>query len=84
LDVLRILRAMGSRELADGLLRLQRESVSAGVTGEAITLLGDLFGSTQAIGTQMVVRATERLEGPLVMAESCAALTQELLDLVGN
>jgi len=82
LDVLRLLRGIDSRRFADGLSRLRRESVSAEVTGEAITLLADLFGSARALGTQMAVRATERLEDPTVIGESCAALTRELLSLV--
>jgi len=64
------------------LLLLRRNPVSAEVTDEAVALLEDLFGSTRAVGTQMVIRATERLEDPTVIAESCAALTRELLDLV--
>jgi hypothetical protein len=82
LDVLRLLRGVESRRLADGLNRLRQESVSATVTDEAITLLADLFGAADAIGTLMAIRATERLEDPGVIAESCAALTQELLSLV--
>jgi hypothetical protein len=84
LDVLRLLRGIDSRRFADGLSRLRRESVSAEVTGEAITLLADLFGSARALGTQMAIRATERLEDPTVIGESCAALTRELLSLVGS
>jgi hypothetical protein len=82
LDVLRILRSVQSRDLADGLLLLRRNPVSAEVTDEAVALLEDLFGSTRAVGTQMVIRATERLEDPMVIAQSCAALTRQLLDLV--
>ncbi|MGE3510048.1 MAG: hypothetical protein AB7N65_14325 [Vicinamibacterales bacterium] len=82
LDVLRLLRGVESRRLADGLLRLRQESVSATVTSEAIAQLADLFGSPDAVGTQMAVRATERLEDPRVIAESCTALTRELLSLV--
>lgn len=84
LDVLRLLRGVESRRLADGLLRLREEPISAAVTGEAITLLADLFGETGAVGTQMVIRATERLEDPAVIAESCTALTRELQSLVAS
>ncbi len=84
LDVLRLLRGVESRRLAEGLRRLRQEPVSAPVTGEAITLLADLFGSARAVGTQMVIRATERLEDPAVIAESCTVLTRELLSLVGG
>ena len=82
LDVLRLLRVIPSRELAAGLRRLQGEMVSAEVTREAVAQLDALFGSTRSVGTQMAVRATERLEDPAAIAESCEALTRELLDLV--
>ncbi len=82
LDVLRLLRVIPSRELAAGLMRLQRETVPAEVTLEAIAQLDVLFGSTRSIGTQMAVRATERLEDPVIIAESCEALAREVLDLL--
>lgn len=84
LDVLRLLRGVDARRLADGLRRLRQEAVSAAVTGEAIPLLNELFGSNRAVGTQMAVRATERLEDPAVIAGSCAALVRELLSLVAT
>ena len=84
LDVLRLLRGVEARRLADGLRRLRQESVYAAVTGEAISLLEELFGSNRAVGTQMAVRATERLEDPSVIAESCVALVRELQSLVGG
>lgn len=82
LDVLRLLRGVESRRLADGLIRLCQESVSATVTVEAITQMADLFGATDTVGTQMAIRATERLEDARVVAESCTALTRELLSLI--
>ena len=82
LDVLRLLRVIPTRDLAAGLMRLQRETVSAEVTLEAIAQLDVLFGSTRSIGTQMAVRATERLEDPVIIAESCEALARELLDML--
>lgn len=82
LDVLRLLRGVDARGLADGLVRLGQEAVSAEVTTEAIALLADLFGSAGAVGTQMAIRATERLEDPAVIAASCAALVREVLALV--
>lgn len=84
LDVLRILRAVESRRLASGLDRLRRNDTSATVTAEAFAMLRDLFGSPRSPGSEMVVRATERLEDPAVIAASCAALTVELLDLINR
>jgi hypothetical protein len=82
--VLRLLRGVESRRLADGLMRLRQESLSETVTAEAIALLLDLFGVGHAAGTQMAIRAAERLEDPQMIAQSCAALTRQLLALVGR
>ena len=79
LDVLRILRAIPTKALAEGLGRLRADSRSGEVTREAIAHLGTLFGSVPAAGTQMVIRATERLEDPVEIARSCELLTTELL-----
>ena len=56
--------------------------VAGDVTREAVTHLQMLFGATTAPGTAMVVRATERLEDPDVMAASCVALVDELISLL--
>jgi hypothetical protein len=80
LDVLRILRTIPIRTLAEGLGRLQADSLSGEVTREALVHLGTLFGSVSALGTEMVIRATERLADPTEMARSCELLTTELLD----
>ncbi len=84
LDVLRLLRGVEPHRLAEGLIRLRQESISAAVATEAIDLLGNLFGSSDAVGTQMAVRATERLEDPRVIAASCVALARELLSLIAR
>jgi hypothetical protein len=79
LDVLRLLRAIPIEQLAASLQRLQHEPFSREVTREAIEHLYALFGNVDAPGTVMVVRATEGLEEPQPIAESCTALTDELI-----
>lgn len=79
LDVLRILRAIPTTTLATGLDRLRRDDLAGVVTREAMVLLRDFFGSRATTGTQMVVRATERLEDPETIAASCEALVHDLL-----
>ncbi len=83
LDVLRLLRAIRLEELASGLQRLQAAAFSRDVSLEAIEHLSALFGDVGAPGTGMVVRATEGLEDPHAIAESCVTLTQELLRALG-
>ena len=79
LDVLRLLRAIPVERLAQGLGQLGDSTLAGDVTHEAIEHLQALFGATSSPGTVMVVRATERLEDPSVMAASCAALTDDLI-----
>ena len=79
LDVLRLLRAIPVERLARGLRELGDSTLAGDVTREAIENLHALFGAISSSGTVMVVRATERLEDPSVMAASCAALTDDLI-----
>lgn len=79
LDVLRILRAVETTELLDGLRQLLQAEVSAAVTAAAIDSLSRLFGAPRSAGSQMAARAVVPLEDPGVIAESCAALTSDLL-----
>ena len=79
LDVLRLLRAIPVERLAQGLRELGDSTLAGDVTREAIEHLQALFGATSSSGTVMVVRATERLEDPSVMAASCVALADDLI-----
>jgi len=78
LDVLRLLRAIPVERLAYGLRELGDSTLAGDVTHEAIAHLQALFGAISSPGTVMVVRATERLEDPTVMAASCVALMDDL------
>jgi hypothetical protein len=80
LDVLRLLRAIPVESLSQGIRELGGSALAGDVTREAIaTHLEALFGATTSRGTVMVVRATERLEDPSVMAASCVALADDLI-----
>ena len=79
LDVLRLLRAIPVEGLAQCLRELGDSVLAGDVTHEAIAHLQALFGETTSAGTVMVVRATERLEDPGVMAASCVALADDLV-----
>ena len=79
LDVFRLLRAIPIERLTQGLRQLGGNALAGEVTREAISHLQGLFGTTNSAGTVMVVRATERLEDPTVMAASCAALSDDLV-----
>jgi len=82
LDVLRLLRAVPTEDLASTFKKLLATNVCSEVTREALAGLKDLFSTARGVGSQMAVRAA----GPLAVADeiaaSCAALTVDLLDAV--
>lgn len=79
LDVLRLLRAVSTDVMADGIHTLLNEEISAGVTEEALTFLRDLFSEPSRPGCQMAARAAAPLESENTITASCAVLTQDLL-----
>jgi len=78
-DVLRLLRGTTAADMAARLRQLRSEHISALVTEEAMTALGDLFGQPNSIGSQMAVRAARGLANPDEVAASCVALAKDLL-----
>ena len=84
LDVLRILRAIGTAELRDGLRRLQEAEVSARVADAAIKAIAELFLTMRSPGSQMAARSVVPFEDPDLIAQSCAALVSDLLIALGE
>lgn len=82
LDVLRLLRATTTEDLASRPRRLGEEEVSRPVTEQALRLLAELFARPEADGSQMAARATSGLEDAATITASCAALASELLEAV--
>jgi hypothetical protein len=82
LDILRILRAIPSEQLAERLDRLASSNLASPVTAEAITVLPTLFGTTTTEGVRMAVRAAGTSEDPATIASSLVALTADLLALL--
>jgi len=70
LDVLRLLRAVDTADLADRLTALASTDLSAGATEEAIGLLPNLFGSVESEGVAMTVRAVGAAEDSATIAAS--------------
>lgn len=84
LDVLRLLRGVTSSDLAGRIGRLLSEERSTEVCREALTLLTTLFGSRNAPGSKMVVRATAGLADAEEMALSCELLAGDLLSALDS
>jgi hypothetical protein len=79
LDILRLLQAVPTDVIADGVRTLLDEEISADVTEEALSFLRDLFSEPLRPGCQMAARAAVPLEPEDTIAASCAFLTQDLL-----
>jgi hypothetical protein len=79
LDVLRILQAADLGGLGMNLARLEQHALAGTVTGEARKHLRHLFGTPEAHGAAMAVRASVGLEEPATIAGACVALATELL-----
>lgn len=80
LDVLRILQATSTSDLAGRLRKLRDDSISADATDEAIARLEPLFGSPDALGVEMAVRAAGPDAHPETIAASLTVLVAELID----
>ena len=79
LDILRLLQAIETQPLSDGLRRLMHAEVSGGVTEEAVALLPSLFGTTDSEGVRLAVRAIVQAAEPKTAAASLVVLTNDLL-----
>jgi len=80
LDVLRIFQATSTSDLARRLKNLRDDPISADVTDEAMAHLGPLFGSIDATGVEMAVRAAGPDADPDTIAASLTLLVAELID----
>ncbi len=79
LDVLRLLQATETADLASRLKQLLGDELSASVTSEAIEKLTPLFGSADAVGVLMAIRAAEPGANPDFISASMPALISDLL-----
>jgi hypothetical protein len=79
LDVYRLLRAIPTHALRRRFLVLLADPLSRAAARLAQERFQQLFGHTNAPGTQMAVRAAAPLESPETLAASLAALSGDLL-----
>ena len=78
LDVLRLLRAVHTDDLAARLRTLGADKLAGRVTEEALELLPTLFGSPTGDGVVIAVRATGGAEDAATVAGSFVALVDDL------
>ncbi len=79
LDVLRILQAADLGQLGVTLAGLERHEIAGPITGEARLFLRSLFGTQDAHGSAMAVRASHEVENGATIAQSCETLASRLL-----
>jgi hypothetical protein len=79
LDVVRLLQATDTADLATRLGLLRRDSVAADATSETISILPELFGSVDTEGVAMAVGAAGTGPQSDVLAASLVALAEDLL-----
>jgi hypothetical protein len=79
LDVLRILQAADLGQLGATLAGLERHEVAGPITGEARPFLRNLFGTREAHGTAMAVRASHEVEDAATISGACVTLAARLL-----
>ncbi len=79
LDILRLLQAIDTEALAQGLVLLAAHKFSTEVTAEAMSQLTSLFGSPHDVGIRMAIRAARPSVEQDVIAASFAVLVSDLL-----
>ena len=84
LDILRILRAVATDDLARAIQALLAHPVARDVTASAVTFLERLFAEGSSRGSEMAARAAAPLEPADTIAASCAALTVDLLRTINK
>ena len=79
LDVLRLLRGIGTPELAGRWQKLLADARSEEAASSGRTLLETQFAKRGGVGVEMAVRSAGLLADPEEIAASCVALAQDLL-----
>ena len=79
-DIYRLLRAIGTAELAEEFRLLQTHGTSSRVTSQALSQCQDLFGARSDRGPELWVSYVGPLEDPAFIVESSVALSPDLLE----
>jgi hypothetical protein len=82
LDVLRLLRASETHELAGTFRRLLADDRAGGVTSEALVYVRALFAEPDATGLGLVGEAVAGPDDPAIVEASLRALTNDLLTAI--
>ena len=79
-DIYRLLRSIETTVMASEFGLLLSHEISSRVTSEALQKFRDLFGARSGKGAELVVQHIRGLEDSAFIAQSCVALSQDLLE----
>ena len=83
-DIYRLLRAIGTAELAEEFRLLQAHEISSRVTSQALSKFQDLFGARSDRGPELLVSHIGPLEDTAFIVESSVTLSQDLLEAIAQ
>lgn len=85
LDVQRLIQAVPTARIVEGLKGLLASHLSGEVTREALSMMTGLFQAPDSVGVQMMVRAagTDQ-EGADILKASLIALVSEIVEALGD
>jgi hypothetical protein len=83
-DAYRLLRAFDTAPLSDTFSMLLQDDISREVTQEALGQLEELFGTPDALGSQMAGRAEEGVGDPELVANAVSLLAGDLIRSLGT
>ncbi len=78
-DIYRLLVAIETPDLAETMQRLHADEISQEATTQALSYLGQLFASADALGATVAGRAEEGVGRPDTVSASVRFLAQDLL-----
>jgi len=84
LDVFRLMRAVNPPAFAVGFERLRESRLAAASTLWALDEFAKMFGASESVGVDMIVRATEGLMPEAEVRAAVPLLTREVLDVAGG
>ena len=79
-DIYRLLYAIDTAVLATEFRLLRSHDISSHIASEALSMFQDLFSTTSGRGVELALEAVRGLEPPDFIAESTAALSQDLIE----
>jgi hypothetical protein len=78
-DVFRLLQAIATERLVDGMAKLKDHPVSRTAAVDSLDFLERLFAQREALGIRLLRAATAGLDDPEIVAASCVELARDIV-----